>query len=99
MSVLVTMKVSGDTAQFRQVMETQSDRVSGLSDRARGEGCIHHQFAVGDGFVLVVDEWTTAEAFQSFISSDEIAAVMGDMGAQGEPEITIAEAIDSPDRF
>jgi len=99
MSVLVTMKVSGDTDQFRQVMETQSDRVSGLADRARAEGCIHHQFAAGDGFVLVVDEWTTAEAFQSFISSDEIAAVMGDMGAQGEPEITIAEAIDSPDRF
>jgi len=99
MSVLVTMKVSGDTDQFRQVMETQSDRVSGLADRARAAGCIHHQFAAGDGFVLVVDEWTTAEAFQSFISSDEIAAVMGDMGAQGEPEITIAEAIDSPDRF
>ena len=99
MSVLVTMKVSGDTEQFRQVMETQPDRISGLADRARAEGCIHHQFAVGDGFVFVVDEWETAEAFQGFISRDDIAAVMGEMGAQGEPEITIAEAIDSPDRF
>jgi heme-degrading monooxygenase HmoA len=99
MSVLVTMKVSGDTEQFRQVMETQPDRISGLAEQARAEGCIHHQFAVGDGFVVVVDEWETAEAFQAFITSDAIAAVMGDMGAQGEPEITIAEAIDSPDRF
>ena len=99
MSVIVTMKVPGDTAQFRQVMETQADRIAGLADRARGEGCLHHQFAVGDGFVVVVDEWETAEAFQSFISSDSIAAVMGEMGAQGEPEVTIAEAIDSPDRY
>jgi hypothetical protein len=99
MSVLVTMKVNGDTNQFRHVMETQADRISGLADRARGEGCIHHQFAVGDGFVVVVDEWETAEAFQSFISSPELVAVMGEMGAQGEPEVTIAESIDSPDRY
>jgi len=99
MSVIVTMKVAGDTAQFRQVMETQANRVAGLADRARTEGCIHHQFGVGDGFVIVVDEWETAEAFQGFISSPEVAAVMGEMGAQGEPEVTIAEAIDSPDRY
>jgi hypothetical protein len=99
MSVLVTMKVPGDTAQFRQVMETQGDRISGLAGRARAEGCIHHQFGVGDGFVVVVDEWETADAFQAFISSPEIVAVMGEMGAQGEPEVTIAESIDSPDRY
>jgi heme-degrading monooxygenase HmoA len=99
MSVLVTMKVSGDTNQFRQVMETQADRIAGLAEKSRAAGCLHHQFAVGDGFVIVVDEWETAEAFQEFISSPEIVAVIGEMGAQGEPELTFAEAIDSPDRF
>ena len=48
---------------------------------------------------LVVDEWDSAESFQRFISSDELAAVMGEMGAQGEPEVDIAEAVDSPDQF
>jgi heme-degrading monooxygenase HmoA len=99
MSVIVTMKVPGDTAQFRQVLDTQSDRVKGLSDRARAAGCVHHQFAVGDGFVVVVDEWDTAEAFQTFISSPEVVAVIAEMGASGEPEVTIAESIDSSDRF
>jgi heme-degrading monooxygenase HmoA len=99
MSVLVTMKVAGDTNQFRHVMETQADRIVGIADKARAAGCVHHQFAVGDGFVIVVDEWDTAEAFQAFISSPEIVAVIGEMGAQGEPELTFAEAFDSPDRF
>jgi len=93
------MKVKGDTAQFRRVLEEETDRIQGLAAQARAAGCIHHRFAVGDGFVLVVDEWETAEAFQGFISSPEIAAVMGDMGAQGEPEVEIGEAIDSPDQF
>jgi hypothetical protein len=99
MSVLVTIKVPGDTAQFRQVLDTQPDRIKALSDSARAGGCVHHQFGVGDGFVVVVDEWETAEAFQSFFSSPDIGAIIVEMGAQGEPEITIAESIDSPDRF
>jgi heme-degrading monooxygenase HmoA len=99
MSVLVTMKVKGDTDQFKRVLEADTQRIQGLAARARDKGCIHHRFAAGDGFVMVVDEWETAEAFQSFISSPEIAEVMGDMGAQGPPEVEIAEAIESPDQF
>jgi heme-degrading monooxygenase HmoA len=99
MSVVVTMKVKGDTAQFRSVLETESERLRGLAAQARAAGCIHHRFAVGDGFVLVVDEWDSAEAFQGFISSPEIAQVMGDMGARSEPEVEIGEAVESPDQF
>lgn len=99
MSVLVTMKVQGDTDQFRRVLADQSDRIVALSAKARDAGCIHHQFGVGDGFVVVVDEWESADQFQSFITSPEIGAVMADMGAQSEPEVEISESIYSPDRF
>jgi hypothetical protein len=99
MSVLVTMKVKGDTDQFRQVLSTEGDQLRGLAEKARAAGAIHHRFGVGDGYVVVVDEWDNAESFQGFISSDEIAAVMGQMGAQGEPEVDITEAIESPDQF
>ena len=60
MSVVVTMKVKGDTAQFRRMLETETDRIQALAAQARDAGCIHHRFAVGDGFVMVVDEWETA---------------------------------------
>src|ERR1700758_1701937 len=99
MSVIVTMKVQGDTDQFRRTLESETERIQALAAKARAAGCIHHRFGVGDGFVMVVDEWNTAGAFQTFISSPEIAEIMGEMGAQGEPEVEIGEAIESPDQF
>ena len=62
-------------------------------------GAIHHQFAVGEGFVLVVDEWESPQQFEQFFSSPEIAAIIRDMGGSGPPEITIGEALASPDQF
>jgi heme-degrading monooxygenase HmoA len=99
MSVLVTMKVKGDTDQFRRFLETDADRLKEIAKSGQAAGAIHHRFGVGDGFVLVIDEWGSAEAFQAFIGSDEIAEVMRDAGAQSEPEIEFAEAVDSPDQF
>jgi len=99
MSVLVTMKVQGDTDQFRRFVATEGDRLRELAQSARDAGAIHHRFGVGDGFVVVVDEWDSAESFQGFISSDVIVAVIGEMGGQGEPVVDITEAVDSPDQF
>ena len=100
MSVLVTLKVNGDTAQFRQFIASEPDRMSGIADDARGRGAIHHRFGIGDGFVLVIDEWKSAEAFQQFFQANtEIPGMMRDAGAQGEPEITIAEAVETADQF
>jgi hypothetical protein len=100
MSVLVTMRVSGDTDQFRQLVATDADRLRRIADAARAAGCIHHRFGVGDGFVLVVDEWETPEAFQGFFSTNpDIPEVMRDAGAQGEPEFEFTDAIETPDQF
>jgi hypothetical protein len=99
MSVLVTMRVKGDTDQFRRFLATEGDRLRETSQSARDGGAIHHRFGVGDGVVVVVDEWESAESFQRFITSDVIVAMMGEMGAQSEPEVDITEAIDSPDQF
>ena len=99
MSVLVTMKMQGDTEQFRRFLETEGDRLRGLAQSARDAGAIHHRFGVGDGFVVVVDEWDSAESFQRFISSDAVVAVIGEMGGQGEPMVDITEAVKSPDQF
>ena len=98
-SVVVTMKVKGDTDQFRRFLDTDADRLREIAKTGQAAGAIHHRFAVGDGFVLVIDEWESAEAFQRFLGSDEIAAVMRDAGAQSEPEIEFAEAVESPDQF
>ena len=100
MSVLVTILVHGDTDAFRALMADEPDRFRGIADDARSRGAIHHRFGVGDGFVLVVDEWESAEAFETFFQTNpEIPKLMQDAGAQSEPQFTFSEAIESPDQF
>jgi hypothetical protein len=96
MSVLITMKVAGDTNQFRRWIENE-DQLRDIADRAKAAGAIHHRFGVGDGFVVAVDEWDTAEHFQEFIAG--IQDVFAEAGAQAAPEVTVAEAISTADQF
>ena len=98
MSVLVSMRVPGDTDQFRRWVQDE-ERLMGFSERAKAAGALHHRFAVGDGFVLVQDEWESVEQYQMFISALQDEGVFQDAGAQGEPQVTIAEAIATADQF
>ena len=67
---------------------------------ARAKGAIHHRFGVGDGFVMIVDEWASAEHFQRFFANPELQAFIGSVGADpAPPEITLTAAISSPDQF
>ena len=100
MSVVVTFRVPGDTARFRQFVEENPDTLSKIAETARAHGCIHHRFGVGDGEVIVIDEWESRDAFLGFFDGNpDIEAVMRDAGAQGAPEITFSEAIRSADEF
>jgi hypothetical protein len=100
MSVLVTLKFPGDTGQFRRFLESSPERFAEIAPEAQAAGCLHHRFGIGDGFVIVVDEWESAEAFQTFFQTNEkVPLVVRDAGASGEPEITFTEAVQSPDQF
>jgi quinol monooxygenase YgiN len=99
MSVIVTVVIPGDTDQFRSWIAEDIDNIVAISQSGKDAGAIHHQFAVGDGEILVVDEWDTAEHFEEFFSRPEIAEAMANGGAQGPPAISIYEAVDSADRF
>jgi hypothetical protein len=101
MSVLVTVKVSGDVAAFRTALADRGSEFEAIAKRAQSVGAVHHRFGLGDGFVLVVDEWESGEEFEKFFSDPElqqfIASAGGDTSAP--PDITITEAIESPDQF
>jgi hypothetical protein len=99
MSVLVVQRIPADTAQFEAYMAANTQLVEQLSGQAKAGGCRAHRFAVGQGEVIVVDEWDTPEQFETFISSPEIQQVIGQMGAQGEPEVTFAESKGLPGEF
>ncbi len=101
MSVVITLKFQGDVATFRQAVVEHADDFTKMAEEARGSGGgIHHRFAVGDGFVLVVDEWESVEHFQKFFANPDLQAIIAASGAAPQPpEITIAEAISTPDEY
>jgi hypothetical protein len=100
MSVLVTGKIQGDTATFRQALVDRADEFVKIADMAQAEGAIHHRFGIGDGFVLIVDEWQTVDQFQRFFGHPDLQAFIGSVGgAPAPPEITVTDAITSPDQF
>jgi heme-degrading monooxygenase HmoA len=99
MGVMVVMTTPGDTAKFEAFMAANSERIMEISESAKAAGSTGHRFAVGDGQIVVVDYWDSAEQFQAFISDPAIQAVMGEMGAQGEPTVTIADAKGFPGEY
>jgi heme-degrading monooxygenase HmoA len=99
MSVVVVIKVPGDTAKFLEFFEANAEMVGGISQGARAVGCTHHVFAKGDGEIIVVDHWSTREAFEKFFSAPEIAEVMGKAGASGPPAFEFFDVFESIDSF
>lgn len=99
MSVLIIGKFPGDTAVFKKMLTDRADELVGISEQARAAGSIHHRFGVGDGFVILVDEWESPQQFEQFFGRADIQALTGEMGASGPPEITVVEAVASPSDY
>src|SRR3954468_23901635 len=102
MSVVVNVRVPADTDQFRSFVtdSANADRLKSIADDGKAQGAIHHRCSIGDGFVLVVDEWERAEQFQGFFEGNEqIEALVREAGGQGAPEVTFAELVETPDQF
>jgi quinol monooxygenase YgiN len=100
MSVLIIGKFQGDTGKFRQALTDRADEFVKIADGARSAGALHHRFGVGDGFVVLVDEWQSVEQFQQFFADPAMQAFVASAGAAPvPPEITVTEAITSPDQF
>ncbi len=100
MSVLVIGKFQGDTAVFRQALVDRADEFAAIGARSQTVGAIHHRFGIGDGFVVVIDEWESAEQFNTFFSDPELQQFIGEIGAAGgPPDLTFCEAVSTPDEF
>jgi quinol monooxygenase YgiN len=96
MSVLVIIKLNGDTATLRQTLGERTTELQKIVDTARAQGCLRHQFGIAEGFALVVDEWESVEQFQRFFADPELQAFMAGAGVGPEPpEIIVAEALDA----
>ena len=65
MSVLIIGKFKGDTATFQQALVDRAGEFEKISEESKTVGGLHHRFGIGDGYVLIVDEWESVEQFQT----------------------------------
>ena len=97
------MQCRNDTGRVSDVAKA----VEGLPENAsffekttastKGAGIISHRFASGDGELMVIDEWKTAEQFHSFFAANpKIGDVMGSIGMNDAPVISVFESVDGP---
>jgi len=98
MSVVVTVTFQvADVSKAIQGLHENADFFEETTTKTKGAGIISHRFVAGDGELMVIDEWETADQFESFFASNtRIGEVMGWIGMTGEPAIMIYEAIDAP---
>jgi len=102
MSVIMTLRVEGDAKKLEHIAAEDPERLPAIAEKAKGHGAIAHRFyASDDGRILVVDEWPDAGSFQSFFeeSRSEIQAVMDDIGATAEPEVTFWRKLETNDEI
>ncbi len=98
MSVIMTLRVSGDPDKLEQMVVENPDAIRRISDRAKEAGVIAHRFYGSDGQIMVVDEWPDEASFHAFFAAEQES--IGPMMAQvatSEPEITFWRKLETGD--
>ena len=89
MSVIVVAHFAvADVARAKQSIASNAAVLEEVTEDAKSLGCLHHRFLEGDGELVVLDEWESAEAFQGFFASNtKIPRITQDAGVQGPPRV------------
>ena len=98
MSVIMTLRASGDPQALERLTKEEPDRVQKIVEHAKSHGLIAHRFYGSEGKIMVIDEWPDPESFQAFFG--EMEAEIGSMMqavATGEPEIVFWTKLDTGD--
>ena len=100
MSVIVMLRVKADPDALERYAQENAEQLQRIAADGKSKGAVHHVFAAGDGEVLVVDEWDSAESFQAFFDGQsEIPEIMQAAGAEGQPEISFFRKLSTGDDF
>ena len=99
MSVIVTLRISGDPAKFEEYAKTNQDAVQEVLEIAKRNGCIAHRFYAGDGEFMAIDEWPDGESFFSFFeeAGPQVGPMMEAVGVASEPAATVWRKMDIGD--
>jgi hypothetical protein len=102
MSVLMILRLDADPAKLEEVAGKDPDRMKAILDEAKDRGLIAHRFyGTGTGKVVVVDQWESADGWQSFFSaaSDDIRSVFQEVGVGNQPVPEFWRELETHDKY
>lgn len=100
MSVITITHLRGDVDKMKAVLAGGAETMEQVSAAAREAGALSHRFVVGDGELLVLDEWTSAQAHADFFSSNEgIRSLLGAAGLTAPPSTDVFETLEAAGTF
>ena len=98
MSVIMTLRFSGDPDKVEQIAAEKADVIRGISERAVAAGVIAHRFYGSEGQVMIIDEWPDPASFQRFYEAEQAAiGPLMQQVATSEPEITFWRKLETGD--
>lgn len=101
MSVIVIAHFPvADVATVRRVLASNADLLEEITEDSKALGALHHRFLEGEGELVVLDEWESAEAFQGFFDGNaKVARITGESGVQGPPRVEVYGAVEAAGTF
>jgi heme-degrading monooxygenase HmoA len=100
MTVRVIGRLSADPGLMEKLFAERKDDFVSVQKDSIQRGAKHHEFLNAGNELMILDEWESAEAFQSFFADQPIiASIMGELGVAGPPTFEVYEVMDSPDKF
>jgi hypothetical protein len=101
MSVIVTLRMSGDPAKLEQYATDNPDAIRGIAGKGKEAGAIAHRFYGSEGQIMVVDEWPDADSFNRFFeaNAEQIGPLMAAVGVTEQPEITFWRKLETHDEI
>ena len=99
MSVIMTLRVSGDPAAFEEQTAVQAEAIDRIMGVAKSHGLIAHRWYGADGEFMAVDEWPDAESFHAFFeeAQPDIAPLMQAAGVTSAPSVTFWRTLETTD--
>jgi heme-degrading monooxygenase HmoA len=68
-----------------------------ITEDTKTGGLIHHTFVAGEAEPVVIDEWETAEQFQSFFEGNaKVAKITEAVEVTGPPAVAIYNEVEAP---
>ncbi len=86
-----------DVAKAIEGLKSQAALLEEITQDTKGAGIIRHRFVAGEGELVVIDEWETAEQFEAFFEANvKIGEISAAVGLTGAPAASVFAAVEAP---